>query len=405
MNDKKTNLIMFLLIIIISLLGAFVGKIIAIYFEFTPIYGILIGFFVPIGFKCLLDENSFFWEDMLHEIGGFAFLLIVPTFGLSLIIVPIIGIIIIIAMAVIKGIKEMTILLLEFLSSNSKKHKNTFNENQSKNIKFTKSYESTDKITTKRFEKGDKNMNVIKSFKNCDNNNELLLNRLDKLRENISKYSNGELIKSADSAINVKWNWINYFEIRLDNDKKGNIRIEIWVADVKHQWNDLAKVSSMDFVSNQKPTYLIKSLNINAEHYIGAYIKLGDSYGKTLTVMDYELEYVKLNFNKQYYKDFYKTIGGQWKKDLDKSDFIRNGKMLTEEIRKLPLVNKDKIINYIKNETRNVINLSLGTTINISIPINELAKKDTNFSYENNIDELAKPLYDLIIEYKNKIES
>ena len=288
----------------------------------------------------------------------------------------------------------MTILLIELIDSQAKKDDSTtYKLKQSKDKKGNK------------IKKGDKEMNIVKSFEKCDNNEALLLDRLDKLRENISKYSNGELTKSAESAINVDWNWINYFEIRLDNDKKGNIRIEIWVADVKHQWNDLSKVSSMDFITNQKPTYLIKNLNINAEHYIGAYIKLGDSYGKTLAVMDYELEYVKSNFNKQYYKDFYKIIGGQWKKNLDKDDFIRNGKILTEEIQKLPLVNKDKIINYIKNETRNVINLSLGTTVNISIPINELAKKDINFNYENNIDELAKPLYDLIIEYKNKIES
>ena len=28
-----------------------------------------------------------------------------------------------------------------------------------------------------------------------------------------------------------------------------------------------------------------------------------------------------------------------------------------------------------------------------------------NFNYENNIDELAQPLYHLLMEYKNKIES
>ena len=248
-------------------------------------------------------------------------------------------------------------------------------------------------------------MRFVKKFSNCVNTVELS-ERLDVLRENISKCSDGKLIKGAGSAININWNWINYFEVRLDNDKEGNIRIEIWVADVKHQWNDLSKVSSMEFVSKQEPTYFIKGLDINAEHYIGAYIKLGDPYGNTLAVADYKIDYVKANFNKQYYKDFYKTIGGQWKKNIYTDDFTRNGLLLTEEIEMLPLVNKTKkdIIEYLKNETRNVINLSLGTTVNISIPINELAEKDTNFSYENNIDELAKPLYDLIMEYKNKIE-
>ena len=244
-------------------------------------------------------------------------------------------------------------------------------------------------------------MRFVKKINDCTNNVELC-ERLDLLRENISKYSNGELIKGLGNAINVNWNWINYFEIRLDNNKPGNIRIEIWVADVKHQWIDLSKISSMEFINNQKENYLVKELNINADHYIGAYIKLGDSYGNTLAVSDYEKDYVKTKINKEYYKNFYKTIGGQWKKNTDV--FTRNGLELAEEIKKLPLVNREKIIEYIKNETRNVINVSLGTTVNISIPISELAKKDMEFNSENNIDELAKPLYNLIIEYKEKIE-
>ena len=56
-------------------------------------------------------------------------------------------------------------------------------------------------------------MKIIKSFENC-NNTELLLSRLEILRENITKHSNGELIKSVGSTINVDWNWINHFEIR-----------------------------------------------------------------------------------------------------------------------------------------------------------------------------------------------
>ena len=80
---------------------------------------------------------------------------------------------------------------------------------------------------------------------------------------------------------------------------------------------------------------------------------------------------------------------------------------MKEEIKKLPLVDKTKndIIEYVDNETRNVINLSLGTTVNIRIPITELAERERNFSYENNIDELAKPLYNYVMEYKDKIES
>lgn len=393
MNDKKTDWIFFLLFIVISLFAAFLGKIVVTYLGFKSIYGILIGFFIPAGIIEISPISISKIKGLLGTIVLTCVLLIVPTIGLSIIFLPFIIIIICIIVVSIKGLKAMPIFLFNFFSAQFKR-----------NLKISTKNENKDKKIVKRFENGDKDMKIVKSFKNCDNN-EQLLDRLDKLRENISKYSNGELIKAIGSAINTNWNWINYFEIRLDNDKNGNIRIEMWVADVKHQWNDLAKVSSMDFVSKQEPIYLIKGLDINAEHYIGAYIKLGDTYGKTLAVTDYELDYVKSNFNKQYYKDFYQTIGGQWKKDLNKEDFIKNDKLLTEEIQKLPLVNKNKIINYIKNETRNVINLSLGTTVNLSIPINDLAKKDMNFNYENNIDELAQPLYHLLMEYKNKIES
>lgn len=226
-----------------------------------------------------------------------------------------------------------------------------------------------------------------------------IINRLDILRKNMVKYSKENFKSSDDKAIYVDWNWINYFEVRLEEN---NIRIEIWVADVKHQWNDLAKVSSMKFVSEQKSTSYIKKLELEAQNYIGAYIKLGDTYGNTLKVSDFDLNYVKSNFNKKYYKDFYNVLGGQWKKDLETSDYTRNGKYLVKEIRNLPLVNNNDIISYITNETRNIINLSLGTTINVTIPIKELAKRDVNFNNDN--DELAEILYQYIMEYKEKIE-
>ena len=57
---------------------------------------------------------------------------------------------------------------------------------------------------------------------------------------------------------------------------------------------------------------------------------------------------------------------------------------------------------FIENEKRAVLNLSLGTTIKISMPIQELAKKDVNFNKDN--DELAQAIYDLIMKYKNEIE-
>lgn len=240
---------------------------------------------------------------------------------------------------------------------------------------------------------------MYKRFGECKDRFEII-NRLEALRNNMVNYSNGEFRSSNSNAIYVNWNWINYFEVRLDTEN--NVNIEIWVADVKHQWNGLSKVSSMNFVSKQKPEYNIKGLNTNAKHHIGAYIKLGDTYGKTLKVADFELAYVQDKFDKEYYKNFYNTLGGRWEKNVIKDDFTKSSKLLMEEIEKLNLVEYDKklIIDYIKEETRNVVNLSLGTTVNLFIPINDLIIHDD--SKED--DKIAKALYECIMEYKEVIE-
>ena len=48
--------------------------------------------------------------------------------------------------------------------------------------------------------------------------------------------------------------------------------------------------------------------------------------------------------------------------------------------------------------------MSLGNTIKTFIPINKLQEKDSNFDYNKKIDELALPIYNLILNYKNQIE-
>ena len=48
--------------------------------------------------------------------------------------------------------------------------------------------------------------------------------------------------------------------------------------------------------------------------------------------------------------------------------------------------------------------MSLGTTIKTFISIKDLQEKDKNFNYEKGIDELALPIFNLILDYKNQIE-
>lgn len=204
-----------------------------------------------------------------------------------------------------------------------------------------------------------------------------------------------EYISNDELKINVDWDWINYFEIRQNKDK---IRIEIWVADVKHQWLKLKKVSNMKFVTEQESLILIN--NIKSDIFVGAYIKLGDTFGNTLQVADFDIDYVKNNFSKKFYQNFYNSLGGQWRKNKFKDEFVRNEKSLINEIEKMNLIKgeKEKILKYIQNETNNkeVINLSLGTTVNIDIPINEIIKSKMPIS------KLAVSIYNLIINYKMK---
>jgi hypothetical protein len=69
---------------------------------------------------------------------------------------------------------------------------------------------------------------------------------------------------------------------------------------------------------------------------------------------------------------------------------------------------KNEIIKYVEeeveNQTKAVLNLSLGTTLKIFIPLEKLKEKDVNYNYEQNIDELAIPILNIIKSCKKEIE-
>ena len=249
-----------------------------------------------------------------------------------------------------------------------------------------------------------------KRLSECENNFEINM-RLKILRENIVKCSEGILKYCGkdenDFSIYVDWNWINRIEIRNDSSK-GAIVIEIWIADVKHQWNSLSKKSSMKFLDNKENK--IDILGSKAQKTIGAYIKFGDTFGNTLKCANVNQKYVMDNFNKQTYKNFYKRLGGQWKLNSKINDYEKSDLKLLEEIKKMELDKdeKNEFIAYVEEEiqsgTRNILNMSLGTTIKTFISIKDLQEKDKNFNYEKGIDELALPICNLILEYKNQIE-
>ena len=78
------------------------------------------------------------------------------------------------------------------------------------------------------------------------------------------------------------------------------------------------------------------------------------------------------------------------------------------ELESINLLKKDsfmeKIQHILKNTNRTQIIISLGFYVEFKIPMEELKKFDGNFSLKDNVDELAKPLYDFITECKNIIE-
>lgn len=123
MNDKKNDLIRFLLVIVISLFTAFVGKIVAMYFGFKAIYGILIGLFVPVGIITMSTYDSIRIKEYLGSMGLACVILIVPTLGLSILFGPLIIGIIFIIMVAIRGLCETPILLQNFLESQLKNNK------------------------------------------------------------------------------------------------------------------------------------------------------------------------------------------------------------------------------------------------------------------------------------------
>lgn len=241
-------------------------------------------------------------------------------------------------------------------------------------------------------------MNSVKKLTDCEYKDDKE-KRIEELRNNIIKCSNGKFKIKDKLGIIVNWGWINYLELRLDKIKD-SVTLEIWIADVKHQWNKLSNKSTMKFLQNKSKNEEI--LDFNAERYLGAYLKLSNTY-KGLKVVNFDDYYVLNEFNEQTYKNFYNTIGGQWKRDDLKDDYVKGNRYLTEEVQKLFLDNgKEDVIRFIKNEKSKILNLSVGTIIKINMPIKELSKKDISFDKDN--DELAQAIYNLIIKYKKEIE-
>ena len=108
------------------------------------------------------------------------------------------------------------------------------------------------------------------------------------------------------------------------------------------------------------------------------------------------------------YENIFNSLHGRWFRNDDEHDFIRDKRSFIQEISSLKLLNKDYFmerIQYILNNTnRKQISVSLGFYVEVNIPLEKLKEVDSNFSSKNDVDELAKPLYELIMQCKNIIE-
>lgn len=123
-----------------------------------------------------------------------------------------------------------------------------------------------------------------------------------------------------------------------------------------------------------------------------------------------QFDLLEIDESKEYYEDIAEAIQGEWKKNSKNCDFEMNKKsLLFDVINKVKLKDekycKDAVNRIIDETKRTFIRLSITFYVEFKISINELEKYDKNFNYKEDKDELAEPIYNLILDCKKYIES
>ena len=251
----------------------------------------------------------------------------------------------------------------------------------------------------------------VKSLNQCEDDVDIK-KRIERLRQNIENLSKNtfELYHNteSDQGFRVDWGYTNRIQFFYDKISR-DLKILIHPCATKDQFYSLISKSNLSFITefknNQEP--IIQNPNIKLFNNISSILRIGRVRGSQW-VCSSELD-KNYYLGKKDYEEFNRNLCGRWYRDNNLNDFVKDGKILTEEIKKINIKDKE---NFIENDIRNKVihsgmtqlHLSLGFIIEITIPITELAREDNNFDTKKDIDELAKLIYELMIEYKNKIE-
>lgn len=244
----------------------------------------------------------------------------------------------------------------------------------------------------------------VTSLANCDSR-EFLDNRIDRLLQNIQNTSGGVLEQEGKRLKVNNWNWTNQVELDIENLEY--LKLKIWAGDSGQQFYKLIPKTSLKFVTESitNLNITVNNVEINTLVNVQPYLKVSNAFAGWITSGDLDMQYYK---KKEDYENIFNRLHGRWFRNDDEHDFIRDKISFIQEINSLKLLNKDYFmdrIQYILNNTnRKQISVSLGFYVEINIPLEKLKKVDSNFSSKNDVDELAKPIYDLIIQCKNIIE-
>ena len=244
----------------------------------------------------------------------------------------------------------------------------------------------------------------VTSFSECDNQ-EFINNRVDRLLQNIQNVSNRVLEQEGKRLKVNNWGWTNQLEI--DTENMEYLKIKMWPGDSGQQFYKLMPKTSLKFVTESITDLKMKirNIEINISVNVQPYLKVSNAFAGWIASGNLDMQYYK---EKADYENIFNSLHGRWFRNDDEHDFIRDKRSFIQEISSLKLLNKDYFmerIQYILNNTnRKQISVSLGFYVEVNIPLEKLKEVDSNFSSKNDVDELAKPLYELIMQCKNIIE-
>jgi len=243
----------------------------------------------------------------------------------------------------------------------------------------------------------------VTSLDKCDSQ-EFTDNRIEILLQNIQNISNNELEVDKKWVQVKNWGWTKHIDVSAENEF---LYLKMWPGDSGQQFYNLMPKTSLKFVTEPINSIELKVRNnaIKVESVVNPYLKISDAFAGWMASGDLDKQQYR---NKSDYQNIFNSLHGKWNKNDIDNDFIRDDKSLLKEIESIKLLNKEKImekiLHILNNTNRTQIIISLGFYVEFKIPLEELKKVDINFNSKNDVDELAQPLYELIMQCKNLIE-